>query len=245
MNGIDSPARRGARPLPHPLPGNLRVWWIELDAWASAMRAEEVPEPERALAKRMSRSEDEVRFLAGRDALRRLLAATLDLPPHTLRIEPDAYGKLRLVDGALRFSLSRSGPFGLVGLCRDREVGVDVEVLRSVPERETLAREQFAAAEREAWHGVAPAERDLAFLRCWTRKEAVAKALGTGLRLPPARIDAGCDPGIRTVSIGPEGRTCGSTVCSLDLPPGTAAVAAVAVTTPESAERAREELAAP
>src|SRR5262249_49574417 len=45
--------------------------------------------------------------------------------------------------------------------------------------------------EAAALHYVAVESRGHAFLRCWCAKEAIAKALGTGLSTPPAEIAVG------------------------------------------------------
>ena len=60
-------------------------------------------------------------------------------------------------------------------------VGVDLEQVRPV-DTLALARRWFPAREA-AWLALLPpGQRDHAFLGLWTQKEAIAKALGTGLR---------------------------------------------------------------
>jgi len=226
-------------PLACPVPHDLRLWRIDLDAAATAPTVGSLPEPLRTRASRMTRTRDGLRLLAVHDVLRALLARELGRAPPDLVLAPDPLGKPRLADGAIRFSLSRSGRWGLFGLAHDVEIGVDIEVVRPVPAAEAIAREQFTARERETWAADGPAERDRAFLRCWTRKEAVTKALGTGVRLRLEAIDVGVGEEIRTVEIRLGGTSAEVVVASVALPPESGAVAAVAIATEEMSARAR------
>lgn len=228
---------RGIRFLPHNLSADLRLWWVDLEAYADAVPIAELETSDNAQANRMAFDQDALRLLASRHVLRWLVAETLGRSPGQLVIEADTLGKPHLADGAVRFNVSHSGRFGLVGISREWEVGVDVEVVRPVPEVEALARDHFTGLEFAEWCSAGPAQRDRRFLECWTRKEACAKALGTGLLLRPVLIEVGCAAGVRIASIRPGGPPCEVTVCSLQ--PSVEAVAAAAVATKEAAEVAR------
>jgi 4'-phosphopantetheinyl transferase len=125
------------------------------------------------------------RFIIARAALRRLLGAYLDLPAAEISLAYNPRGKPLLGDqsagGSLRFNLAHTHELAVVGVTRGCDVGVDVERLREVSHLESIARRYFHPAEvSEVLE--APAEsRNEAFLRCWTAKEAVFKAIGTGL----------------------------------------------------------------
>jgi 4'-phosphopantetheinyl transferase len=115
-------------------------------------------------------------------AVRGLLAAYLDRRMADVRIEHGAYGKPQIADAALEFNLSHSGGALLLGLSRDRAVGVDLETAqRKTRPVAELARRWFAPAETAALE-VLPADRQqAAFLRLWTAKEALVKAQGSGI----------------------------------------------------------------
>lgn len=82
-------------------------------------------------------------------------------------------------------SLSARGTFVLVGLA-DRPVGVDIEAM-GVPQEPPWR--VLAPCERKALAAIpALPARHVAFLKMWTAKEAVLKALGTGLRRDPASV---------------------------------------------------------
>jgi 4'-phosphopantetheinyl transferase len=82
---------------------------------------------------------------------------------------------------AVRLSVSRGRGLVAAAVTTAGPVGVDIEVPRRHDEL-TLARRWFPAREA-AWLAGLPARaRPEAFLGLWTQKEAIAKALGTGLR---------------------------------------------------------------
>jgi 4'-phosphopantetheinyl transferase len=94
----------------------------------------------------------------------------------------------------LRFNLSHSQGLALFALVLDRNVGVDVEALRTLPNAEQIAERFFSPAERAAFRALPPDQRQLAFFRCWTQKEAFIKALGEGLSLALDRFDVSVSP---------------------------------------------------
>ena len=89
-----------------------------------------------------------------------------------------------------------------------------------------LAQACFSASEFKAFLAVAATERDDAFLRAWTRKEACLKAVGTGLRVSPASLDVGPGEGAVQLSITLPSGSASVEVQSINAGPGT--VAAVA-----------------
>lgn len=121
---------------------------------------------------------------AARTLLRRSLSRYAAVEPERWRFETRASGKPEI--GAefgtdLQFSLSHTrGCVACAVGCATR-VGVDVErVDRDVRFEDIPA--QFFAPREQAWISRAPpAERRIRFLRVWTLKEALLKALGVGL----------------------------------------------------------------
>jgi 4'-phosphopantetheinyl transferase len=139
------------------------------------------------------RAPGKARFVAGRAALRLILASYLGAEPASLRFADGAQGKPRLDGDAagtvLDFSHARSGELALVAVAaRAAPVGVDVEYIHPRRPAERLARRWLAAAETAALMGLAPAQRPRAFHRCWAAKEACLKGLGRGLGLGLGRF---------------------------------------------------------
>jgi 4'-phosphopantetheinyl transferase len=68
-----------------------------------------------------------------------------------------------------------------IATCGD--VGVDLEAVRRVPAAVALARRHFAPVEASFVEAGGASGADGRFLLCWTRKEALVKAIGAGLNL--------------------------------------------------------------
>ncbi|MBX3698077.1 MAG: 4'-phosphopantetheinyl transferase superfamily protein [Dokdonella sp.] len=123
-----------------------------------------------------------------RDALGRLLQAYggAGAPPPILRGE---HGKPFVAEaGFPQFNLSHSGCCVVFAFARDHEIGVDVEMIGRRHSSLELARRFYAAEEAAALGALAESEREAAFMRMWTCKEAVLKALGQGLSFGLHRV---------------------------------------------------------
>jgi 4'-phosphopantetheinyl transferase len=123
------------------------------------------------------------RFIAGRGALRFLLTDLTGCEPAELTLIAGPEGK-PMLPGGPSFNLSHSEQHLLIGITADGRLGVDIEVKKPIPDALALARTHFADEEVAALCGLSAEELGAAFLRIWTRKESLLKALGTGLSLP-------------------------------------------------------------
>lgn len=171
-------------------------------------------------------------FVAVRLALRSLLGRYLDGPPSEVSIVVDPHGKPRLATGDLRFNVSHSGQLGLIVVTHGCEIGVDVELLRPVERLLEIAERQFHPHEYAAIRAASAEQSNTTFLRCWTRKEAVIKAIGTGLNYPLAMFDVtgsgSTEQGSHVVELTAQGGVPESQCFLWDLEPSPAYLAAVA-----------------
>jgi 4'-phosphopantetheinyl transferase len=83
----------------------------------------------------------------------------------------------------------------LLAFTRRRDIGVDVEQVRSDFDLEAIARRFFSPDEQRQLAAIAPEQKPEAFFRCWTRKEAYIKATGDGLSLPLSQFDVSVEIG--------------------------------------------------
>ena len=173
-----------------------QIFQIDLDRPVQPCELDILSQDERERADRMRFAKHRERHLAAHAALRCILSAQTGRPPDALGFEATSHGKPFLRgEPELAFNLSHSEGLGLVAVGTDgccQSVGVDIELLRPVPDALALAHAHFLVQERERLEGIEPALRSHAFLTAWTRKEAYLKAIGTGLdeALPLTGVDA-------------------------------------------------------
>jgi 4'-phosphopantetheinyl transferase len=171
--------------IPPDLNGEAHVWAIPLDASPERLRFfdQTLSADERARAKAFRMDGLGPRFIAAHGSLRNILGRYLSERPERLEFGSEHRGKPRLIGGQslrrLKFNLSHSADLALLAVVEDCEVGIDVERVREVNDLESLAERYFHPAEIR---DIMSAEnRQLAFFRHWTAKEAVLKAFGSGI----------------------------------------------------------------
>jgi 4'-phosphopantetheinyl transferase len=129
------------------------------------------------------------RYVLGRAALRRLLGERLGVPPAALRFDYGERGKPHLQGAEVNFNLSHSGNLALIAISDRGPVGVDLEQLQRRRRLDLLSQRVLTEHERELLDRARAEGNGVQwFFRCWTAKEAVAKAFGLGLTLAPSRI---------------------------------------------------------
>ena len=208
--------------------GRVHVWHAALDppAPAPAALAESLSSAERERAARLRFDRDRRRYLMAHAFVRGLLARYLGCSPAAVALRSEAGGKPHLAAPAtLRFNLAHSGELAVAGVAEGREVGADVERIRAL--RADLARRVLSARERAVLGEQRLTEADL--LACWTRKEAVLKATGEGLRRDPATVEVGSADGAEATLVTLEGNGGGGRWSVASLTPADGYVAAVAV----------------
>src|SRR6476620_7910163 len=148
---------------------------------------------ERARADRFHFDQHRRRFVLTRAFLRALLGRYLAIGPEEVRFVYGPYGKPSLADehGAhrLRFNASHSHELAVYAFAQEREIGIDVEHIQQEFAGEEIARQFFSTYEVNTLLALPKSEQAAAFFRCWTRKEAYIKAIGSGLSHPLDEFD--------------------------------------------------------
>ena len=180
---------------------DYELYTTRLDLMPRAVRAlaELLSEDEQQRASRLVFQRDRARFIVARARLRQLLGARLGVSPASVEFSYGARGKpalaARFADCGVRFNVSHSEDVAVYGFAADREVGVDVEAVRELPDADEIAARCFSVREYEAYLALAAHDRPLGFFSCWTRKEAFIKAIGDGLSQSLERFDVSLAPG--------------------------------------------------
>lgn len=190
-----------APPAPALDAGQVHVWRASLVATDDELARHHavLSDEERSRAGRFRFDVHRNRFVAGRGIQRRVLARYLGVDPGAIRYRLAEHGKPSLAgaetESGVRFNVSNSENGLLIAVSLGRELGVDLEAVLPVSDRDGVARRFFSAPENEVYDTIAHDARDLAFFTCWTRKEAYIKALGEGLTMPLDCFDVTLRPG--------------------------------------------------
>ncbi len=126
-----------------------------------------------------------LQFIATRSRLRVLLGHYLQMDPMHVPLIYETSGKPNIdpqINSDIHFNVSHSEFLATIAVTRRGRVGIDVEFRRSIPNLDSLVDRFFCPRERDFFRTVPEHDREDAFFRAWTRKEAVLKAVGQGVQ---------------------------------------------------------------
>jgi 4'-phosphopantetheinyl transferase len=172
------------------------VWSIDLDPdrdRVSSMLAL-LGGGERVRAARLRTTEERLRFVVVRGAVRIILGRYTGLPPAALHFETTGAGKPCLADARVSFSLAHTEGLSVCAVTSSGEIGVDVERVWRIPDVRAIAERYFGPSEGRALAATPHHARAAAFFSTWTRKEAIVKAGGDALAQPLHDLDVGALP---------------------------------------------------
>lgn len=146
-----------------------------------------LPDEERQTLEERSAPSARREFLIGRALLRTALSRNRpEISPGAWRFRKNRWGRpetsVPATAASLRFNLSHTPGLMVCAIAEGREVGVDVERVRSRPFSE-IAEDFFAPAEVRALRELPESEREARFFQIWTLKESYIKARGMGLAI--------------------------------------------------------------
>jgi 4'-phosphopantetheinyl transferase len=187
--------------IPELARGEIHIWRASLATDEPTLRSLEatLADQERERARRFIFEQDRNRYVVARGILRDLLGKYLRCAPASIEFVYGPYGKPSIANArsrpAICFNLSHSHGLAVVAIAQEREVGIDVELIRAEFASEVIAKRYFSTKEVDEL-GKLPAElRSEGFFLCWTRKEAYIKAKGDGLQIPLDSFDVSLSPG--------------------------------------------------
>jgi len=169
---------------------DVHVWRASLEQPSEVVKQliEMVSDDERTRETRFRFGQDQRYSVVRRGILRTILGRYLGIDPSEIRFCYSPYGKpfleQEISGGTLRFNLAYAHQLALFVFARGRDIGIDVEYVRSVPEADQIVEHFFSFQEKVLFHSLPSHVRQEAFLTWWTRKEAYIKAIGVGLSLP-------------------------------------------------------------
>jgi len=210
--------------------GDVHVWKAALASTNAAIATQRgiLSAAERERAGRFSFEKDQARFISCRAAVRLLLSRYIGAPPDKIvfRYEPQGKPALSGVAG-WQFNVSHSRDLAAIAISRYDPLGIDLELIDPDFPRDDVAPDILADDELADLAALPPEGQPAYFFQLWTLKEALLKAVGSGLSLDPRtiriRLDAALNPAI--ISAPPE--CMHATLHRFSLQPGYAAALAV------------------
>ena len=178
--------------------GALRCPWSRMQPTLRSLEST-LAGDERARAARFIFERDHDRYVAARGILRNLLGRYLGCAPQTIEFVYGVRGKPAVAgpgsQPATCFNLSHSQGLTVLAIGKEREIGIDVELMRPEFAGEEIAKRYFSAKEIAELSRLPAELRTEGFFLCWTRKEAYIKATGDGLHIPLESFDVSLTPG--------------------------------------------------
>jgi 4'-phosphopantetheinyl transferase len=120
-------------------------------------------------------------YIVSRAMQRQLLASYVGGSPSDIQFGYVAMGKPTLSRPnpiGLQFNTTHSGRLVIIAVTANRDVGVDVEQVRSVPRALKVARRCYSSEEYDRIAGLEGEVLDREFLSIWVKREGTAKARG-------------------------------------------------------------------
>jgi len=184
--------------------GAVHIWRADLNQESELVMTlrNKLTSDERNRGDKFYFENDRIHFIVARGVLREILSYYLGILPQNVELSYGPFGKPQLRGQAgkhLCFNVSHSHGLALFAITNNREIGVDLELIREESASLAIADHFFSPQEILALRKLPRELQSTAFFNCWTRKEAYIKARGVGIPY--------CMDGF-TVSPGPGG-TCG------------------------------------
>lgn len=126
---------------------------------------------------------DRKRFIVARGSLRFILAQYLNKEAADIVFQYGPQGKPYVVDTTVQFNMSHSEDRIVIGVGYHHSLGVDVEHMARTVEITDIAARFFTENEARQINTLKGSAQRRAFFNVWTRKEALLKAIGSGLSL--------------------------------------------------------------
>lgn len=165
----------------------VHIWCASLEQSAFCLQqlAATLSPDEQERAARFHFEQHRRNFMISRGVLRAILGRYVEVAADRLQFSYGSWGKPALVEeinpGGVYFNLAHSQTLAVYAIAPTPTIGIDIEFIRPMPNSEKLVERWFSTTEKAAFAVLSPDQRQDAFFRCWTRKEAYLKAIGTGL----------------------------------------------------------------
>lgn len=162
----------------------IDLWFWRLDAPAATITRwrDYLTVAEHARMARFVFAKDQTRYTICRSRMRRILGQYTETPPRDIAFTVMGRDKPVLAGAnsqRVEFNLTHTDGLACLAITHGHAIGVDLERTRTI--EDDFIAYALNPAEHARVTAVAAADREPAFFRYWTAKEAYLKAIGTGL----------------------------------------------------------------
>jgi 4'-phosphopantetheinyl transferase len=173
--------------------GQVHLWLAYLDQITDTGPLTEyrllLSEDEQRKQIRFHFARDRHRYLVTRAMQRTVLSKYVDVAPRAWRFTVNDYGRPSVAaehagTRGIEFNLSHTDGLVVMGVTRQRSIGVDVENVRAREVDIEIADRYFAREEVVALRTLPDQKQKQRFFEYWTLKESYIKARGMGLSIP-------------------------------------------------------------
>jgi 4'-phosphopantetheinyl transferase len=177
--------------------GQIHLWLAYLDQIRDARLLAEfralLSEEELRQLVRFHFERDRHRYLVTRAMQRSVLSKYADVAPSSWRFTVNDYGRPSIAvehvaAAGIEFNLSHTDGLVVMGVARERAIGVDVENVRTREADIEIADRYFAPEEVAELRTLPGGKQGQRFFEYWTLKESYIKARGMGLSIPLDRF---------------------------------------------------------
>ncbi|MEP6901717.1 MAG: 4'-phosphopantetheinyl transferase superfamily protein [Actinomycetota bacterium] len=178
--------------------GEIHIWRANLNQESLSVQQflKTLSADEKQKADKYYFDKDRNHFIVARGTLRKILSGYLGIAPNEICFAYNLFGKpiLDVKNNQFRFNVSHSQGLALFAITREREVGIDLEFIRSDFAVLKTAQSFFSEPEISALKNLPTELQTAAFFSIWTRKEAFIKAVGEGFSYPSTKFTVSIMP---------------------------------------------------
>jgi 4'-phosphopantetheinyl transferase len=175
-------------------PGSVHIWVWQVAS--SPLQTEELTtldSREMQRAERFRPALHRAQWVRSHNGMRQILSGYLNCTPGNIVFLRGPNGKPFLhAPNPPKFNLSHSHDWCALAVAHNVELGIDIQVPH--PVNPSLWRRVLTPTEKSQMETLKPTDREPAFFRCWTRKEAIGKADSQGVYVHLKRTETGLRP---------------------------------------------------
>ena len=173
-------------------PGEIHIWSATIDERYEKLLANSyLSVNENRNAKKFSYDIDNFLFSIRHNLLRIILGEYLNCHPSKLKFNSNHYQKPHITHPKtnIQFNISACANRFVAVFCQRHSIGIDIELIRKIDDIKQMTSDYFTSNEIVWVFSHNTLMLETAFFNIWSKKEALAKAIGKGLSIGINQFD--------------------------------------------------------